>query len=207
MKRILLFVVALLFSAMALAAVNINTATKEELEALPGIGPVKAQAIIDYRKANGPFKTTEDVMKVSGIKEGEYGKLKGLISVSGSTTVPAAPMKAEARRPRPLRLPAPAAPPMKAEASKAAAPAAPPPQAEASKAAAPTAAAPAAKAEPAKTAAPAAPAMTEKEKAAAEKKAAEGSEGREGQGRQGREGSQGEGRQGREGSEGQSREG
>ena len=98
MQRILLFIVALFFSAMALAAVNINTATKEELEALPGIGPVKAQAIMDYRKANGPFKTTEDVMKVSGIKEGEYGKLKGLISVSGAMTVPAAPMKAEASK-------------------------------------------------------------------------------------------------------------
>src|SRR5207342_3284350 len=126
MQRILLFVVALLFSAMALAAVNINTATKEELEALPGIGPVKAQAIMDYRKANGPFKTTEDVMKVSGIKEGEYGKLKGLISVSGSTTVPAAPMKAEASKAAAPAAPAPAAPPMKAEAAKAAAPAAAP---------------------------------------------------------------------------------
>src|SRR6516165_3085449 len=96
MKRLLLFVATLLFSAMALAVVNINTATKEELDALPGIGPVKAQAIIDYRNANGPFKTPEDIMKVNGIKEGEFGKLKGQISVSGSTTAPAAPAKAAA---------------------------------------------------------------------------------------------------------------
>src|SRR6516165_6400453 len=112
MKRLVLLLATLLFSAFALAAVNINTATKEELDALPGIGPVKAQAIVDYRKANGPFKTPEDIMKVSGIKEGEFSKLKGLISVSGATTTPAAPAKAAA----------PAAP-AKAEAAKPAAPA------------------------------------------------------------------------------------
>src|SRR5215468_7279166 len=98
MKRILLFIATLLFSAMALAAVNINTATKEELDALPGIGPVKAQAIIDYRAKNGPFKTPEDIMKVSGIKEGEFSKLKGLISVSGpSTPAAAAPAAKDAK--------------------------------------------------------------------------------------------------------------
>jgi competence protein ComEA len=57
--------------------VNINTASKEELDILPGIGPVKAQAIIDAR----PFKTIEDIMKVSGIKEGEFAKIKDLITV------------------------------------------------------------------------------------------------------------------------------
>jgi competence protein ComEA len=57
--------------------VNINTASKEELDVLPGIGPVKAQAIIEAR----PFKTIEDIMKVSGIKEGEFAKIKDIITV------------------------------------------------------------------------------------------------------------------------------
>ncbi len=58
--------------------VNLNTASKEQLDMLPGIGPVKAQAIIDAR----PFKTIEDVMKVKGIKQGEFGKIKDLITVN-----------------------------------------------------------------------------------------------------------------------------
>jgi competence protein ComEA len=57
--------------------VNINTATKEELEALPEVGPVKAQAIIDGR----PYKAPEDVMKVKGIKEGTFNKIKDYIAV------------------------------------------------------------------------------------------------------------------------------
>jgi len=57
--------------------VNINSASEEELDVLPGIGPVKAQAIIDGR----PFKTIEDIMKVRGIKEGEFAKIKDIISV------------------------------------------------------------------------------------------------------------------------------
>jgi len=57
--------------------VNINTASKEKIEALPEIGPVKAQAIIDGR----PYKTIEDVMKVKGIKQGVFGKIKDLIVV------------------------------------------------------------------------------------------------------------------------------
>jgi competence protein ComEA len=57
--------------------VNINSASKDELDVLPGIGPVKAQAIIDGR----PFKTIEDIMKVRGIKDGEFAKIKDIISV------------------------------------------------------------------------------------------------------------------------------
>src|SRR5450631_618627 len=109
MKRFLLLFVTLLFSAFALAAVNINTATKEELDALPEIGPVKAQAIVDYRNANGPFKTPEDIMKVNGIKEGTFAKVKGMIAVSGASTPVAAPAgKAETKAA--TAPPAPAAP-------------------------------------------------------------------------------------------------
>jgi len=58
--------------------INLNTASREELEALPGIGPVKAQAIIDNR----PYKSTEDVMKVKGIKEGTFAEIKDRIRVN-----------------------------------------------------------------------------------------------------------------------------
>jgi competence protein ComEA len=57
--------------------VDINTAAKDDLDALPGIGPVKAQAIIEAR----PFKTIEDIMKVKGIKDGEFSKIRDLIMV------------------------------------------------------------------------------------------------------------------------------
>jgi len=123
MKRLLAALLLLVVSTFALAAVNINTATKEELDALPGIGPVKAQAIVDYRNANGPFKTPEDIMKVKGIKEGEFGKIKDQISVSGRTSLPASSAKSGAAP----TTAAPAAPPARtaAPAAPAAAPAAP----------------------------------------------------------------------------------
>src|SRR5216110_1061114 len=75
-----------LFSQWAIAAVNLNTATKEELIALPGIGPAKAQAILDYRKANGAFKSIEEVKDVKGIGAKRFEKLKGDLTVVGASS-------------------------------------------------------------------------------------------------------------------------
>lgn len=61
---------------------NINRATTEELAAnLSGIGPVLAQRIVDYREANGAFKTVEDIKKVSGIGDKKYADIKDSIVV------------------------------------------------------------------------------------------------------------------------------
>ena len=62
--------------------VNLNTADENLLCTLPGIGTSRAKSIIDYRTKNGAFKTIEDVMKVSGIKEAAFEKIKDLITVS-----------------------------------------------------------------------------------------------------------------------------
>lgn len=61
--------------------VNINTASKEKLETLPGVGETTAQKIIDYREANGKFKTIEDIKNVSGIGDAKYESLKDKITV------------------------------------------------------------------------------------------------------------------------------
>lgn len=61
--------------------VNINTADKETLMSLPGIGAGKAEAVIAYREAGGIFKDIKDIMLVDGIKEGVYAKIKDKICV------------------------------------------------------------------------------------------------------------------------------
>ena len=61
--------------------IDINTAAKNELMTLPGIGEAKADAIVRYREEMGNFQTIEDVMKVSGIKENAFNKIKDYISV------------------------------------------------------------------------------------------------------------------------------
>lgn len=61
--------------------VNLNKATQTELLTLTGIGPSKADAIIEYREQNGPFKAVEEIMEISGIGEKTFEKLKNQISV------------------------------------------------------------------------------------------------------------------------------
>ena len=84
MKKFLFAALSLLTASLSLAAVNINTASPSELEALPGIGPAKAKAIADYRQQHGAFKSVEELKNVKGIGEGIFSKLK-----TEATVVPA----------------------------------------------------------------------------------------------------------------------
>ena len=61
--------------------VNINTATAEQLQSLPGIGAVHARNIVADREANGPFRIPEDLMRVSGIGEGTLSDILDYITV------------------------------------------------------------------------------------------------------------------------------
>lgn len=61
--------------------VNINTATQAELEGLPNVGPATAKAIMEYREKNGGFKVLTDLMKITGIKQKTYDKIKDFICV------------------------------------------------------------------------------------------------------------------------------
>lgn len=61
--------------------VNLNTASKEELLSLTGIGDVKADSIIKYREEHGSFQSVEDIKKIEGIKDGVFNKIKDQITV------------------------------------------------------------------------------------------------------------------------------
>lgn len=77
----ILFAVAALGVSVAFAAVNINTATVEELQTVKGIGPAKAKAIVEYREKNGAFKSVDDLDHVKGIGKGILEKIRPEVSV------------------------------------------------------------------------------------------------------------------------------
>jgi competence protein ComEA len=88
MKKLLLaFAIWFALSGAALAVVNINTATKEELTTLKGVGDKRAQEIIDYRKKNGNFKSVDDLEKVPGIGPGLMKQIRSDVTVTGKTAV------------------------------------------------------------------------------------------------------------------------
>lgn len=101
MKQLFQALAALLFAlaiaAPAAAAVNLNTATKDELVALPGIGPAKAQAIVDYRNQHGPFRSVDDVRKVKGIGEKLFLQIRPELTLTGGPRAAASPAKPEAK--------------------------------------------------------------------------------------------------------------
>jgi competence protein ComEA len=102
----------------AFAAVNVNTATQEQLETLNGIGPVKAKAIIDYRKQHGPFKSVGELDNVPGIGPATMEKIRGDVTLTGPTTVKeqAKPAeKVETKKAEPAKPATPATPATKAE--------------------------------------------------------------------------------------------
>jgi len=87
--------VALAFVALPAAAadaapagvVNLNNASAEQLQMLPGIGPAVAQRIVEHREKVGAFKQTEDLMLVRGIGEKSFEKLRPYLATSGATTL------------------------------------------------------------------------------------------------------------------------
>jgi competence protein ComEA len=66
--------------------VNIQTATAEQLQMLPGIGPSKAEAIVTYRRQH-PFQRVEDILRVRGIGRATFRRLRSMLTVSGATTM------------------------------------------------------------------------------------------------------------------------
>lgn len=122
MKKFLFVVFTLLSFSWALAQVNINTATAQELQTLNGIGPAKAAAIVEYRTANGSFKSPEDIKNVRGIGNGIYQKISSEITIGNSqdARAPAARPATQQQQRQPAAA-KPATPAVKPSASKPAA--------------------------------------------------------------------------------------
>jgi competence protein ComEA len=74
-------------AAAASGVVNINTATAEQLQNLPRVGPSVAQRIVEFREENGDFKAVEELLLVRGIGESTFDLIKPYVRIDGSTTL------------------------------------------------------------------------------------------------------------------------
>jgi len=89
MRTFLLVLLSIAFAAEAWAAgIDLNTADSSALESLPGIGPSKAAAIIQYRTDNGPFKTVDELDNVSGIGPSTLTSVRDLVSIGAASGKP-----------------------------------------------------------------------------------------------------------------------
>ena len=97
MKAILGLLLVFCSAVVFAQAIDINTATVEQLEGLKGIGPKKAAAIVKYREANGPFGSIDDLAKVPGIGKKTLTANEAMLQVGETTTstMPAVPKTPE----------------------------------------------------------------------------------------------------------------
>ena len=81
--------------------IDINTAGSEQLQQLPGVGPVMAKSILDFRKKSGPFRRVEDLLAVRGISEGRFKAILPYVVVTPAKPV-APPRPASGAAPKPV---------------------------------------------------------------------------------------------------------
>jgi len=100
---LLLFLVGLLLAAGAQAKkkppstpLDLNSATPEQLEQLPGIGPSAAQAIVNFRTKSGPFRRVEDLLSIRGISQRKLDELRPYVTVGGGAGTKSQPPKKSA---------------------------------------------------------------------------------------------------------------
>ncbi|MFZ0819386.1 MAG: helix-hairpin-helix domain-containing protein [Candidatus Acidiferrales bacterium] len=79
--------------------IDLNTATSEQLQRLPGVGPVTAQRILDYRKKSGPFQSVDDLLAVKGISTKRLDKIRQYVMVKAPPAPAQAPPKTPPKKP------------------------------------------------------------------------------------------------------------
>jgi competence protein ComEA len=84
-KRLVGLLAGVLMCIPTWAAVDLNSATRSELEAVKGIGPAKARAIVEYRRKHGPFRNVEALVEVKGFGKASVARLKGVLTVRAVT--------------------------------------------------------------------------------------------------------------------------